>query len=94
MTPEELHPLVARLDLPAGQLGVLNTFWAHSEPVKFAGRAALEAEMAEDLTQVRSFVAVTTEAAQLAQAAVTATATVSDDGSDGPPPPPPGRREG
>jgi hypothetical protein len=89
MTPEELQPLVARLDLPAGQLGVLTTFWTHSEPVKFAGRAALETEMTDDLEQVRRFVAVTTEAAQLAEAAATAT----DGGSDGPPPPPPGRRE-
>jgi hypothetical protein len=85
MTPEELHPLVARLDLPAGQQGVLNTFWTRSEPVKFAGRAAVETEMADDLTQVRRFVAVTTEAAQLAEAA-----TAADDGSHSPP----GRREG
>lgn len=95
MTPEELQPLVARLDLPAGQSGVLNAFWSRSEPVKFAGKAALENDMADDLELVRRFVAVTTEAVQLAEAAATAT----QDGTEAPLPPQPpaplphGRRE-
>ena len=83
MTPEELQPLVARLDLPAGQLGALKAFWSRSEPVKFAGRTALESDMADDLGQVRRFVAVSTEAVQLAEAA----ATAAQDGTGGPPPP-------
>jgi hypothetical protein len=69
MTPEELQPLVARLDLPDGQLAVLRAFWARSEPVKFAGRTALETDMAKDLELVRRFVAMTTEAIQVAEAA-------------------------
>jgi hypothetical protein len=62
MTPEELQPLVARLNLPGGQLGVLNRFWSHSEPVKFAGGTALESEMSADLEQIGRFVEVTTAA--------------------------------
>jgi hypothetical protein len=85
MTPEELQPLVARLDLPAGQSGVLNAFWSRSEPVKFAGRTALESDMADDLEQVRQFVAVTTEAVQLAEAA----ATKTQNGAEAPLPPQP-----
>jgi hypothetical protein len=88
MTPEELQPLVARLDLPAGQRGALNRFWSHSEPVKFAGKAAIEVEMAADLEQVRRFVALTTEAAQLAAAAPAA-----GHGAEGPPPSPSGPME-
>jgi hypothetical protein len=81
MTPEELKPLVARLDLPDGQRGVLNTFWSHSEPVKFAGRAALENDMAADLEQMRSFVEVTTAAMRVPEEAAPAAAP-----DDGPPP--------
>jgi hypothetical protein len=62
MTPEELQPLVARLKLPDGQLGVLNRFWCNSEPVKFASQPALETDMAADLAQIERFVEVTTEA--------------------------------
>ena len=62
MTPEELQPLVARLKLPNGQLGVLNRFWSNSEPVKFAGRPAREADMAADLDRIGRFVEVTTDA--------------------------------
>jgi hypothetical protein len=91
MTPEELQPLVARLDLPAGQLGVISAFWSRSEPVKFAGRTALESDMADDLEQVRQFVAVTTEAVQLAEAAATQNGT---EAPQPPEPPPLGRREG
>ncbi|MDJ0782035.1 MAG: DUF4381 family protein [Desulfosarcinaceae bacterium] len=62
MTPEELRPLVAHLDLPTGQLNLLDQFWSRSEPIKFAGRPAQEAHMAEDLAHVRHFVTVTTDA--------------------------------
>jgi hypothetical protein len=62
MTPEELQPLVAKLELPGGQLGLLNRFWSHSEPVKFAGRPAREADMAADLERIERFVKVTTDA--------------------------------
>ena len=73
MTPEELQPLVAGLDLPEGQRGVLNRFWSHSEPVKFAGHAALETEMAADLEEVRQFVETTTAAYKTAEAAAAET---------------------
>lgn len=84
MTPEELQPLVTRLNLPGGQLGVLNSFWSHSEPVKFAGRTAMETEMAADLKQIRSFVEITTEAVRLEEAA----AGLENNPQEGPPPPP------
>lgn len=81
MTPEELQPLVARLDLPDGQRAVLNAFWSHSEPVKFAGRVALENDMTADLEQMRSFVEVTTAAMRVPEEAAPAAAP-----DNGPPP--------
>lgn len=80
MTPEELQPLVARLDLPDGQRAVLKTFWSHSEPVKFAGRVALENDMTADLEQMRSFVEVTTTAMSLLEEETSTAAP-----EDGPP---------
>ena len=78
MTPEELQPLVARLALPDDQRAVLNAFWSHSEPVKFAGRAAMEPEMAADLEQMYRFVEATTAAMSVPEAAAAPAAAAED----------------
>jgi hypothetical protein len=102
MTPEELQPLVARLKLPDGQLGVLNRFWSHSEPVKFAGRPAREADMAADLEQIGRFVEMTTAALNPPEPAAppvppaaspqAPAVSPAKGGSSDPPAPPPLRR--
>lgn len=83
MTPEELQPLVARLKLPENQLGVLNRFWSHSEPVKFAGRPAREADMAADLDRIGRFVEATTDALN----SFSPSESPQDVGREEPPPP-------
>lgn len=73
MTTEELIPEVDQLALDASLTQELKTFCRMADPIKFAGAAARQDRLAQDLAFTRDFVRQTTDAVQLVEKSEEAT---------------------